>query len=814
VSYEIKRTPSGDIAREVFNWLFNNGEDARGSVARNFVDHVGDHHLATGRDAFIELSRELKNAFTVRASTRTLGRESAMSEVTFHRRNKVVGSAVWLWQVKDGQVVARWMYGEGVVGAGWRDRISAFWQDMRRARAAIIVAVLFSFAILSTQAMEIIRMGGSDADYSLLLDSIYWTIGFSVVLAAFAILAISIANEHPLFARGTRTARAWIAPVSSRRLGVPLLLAATPFVVVGAAIWFARADVSDSGVRDHFAFYGTIYLAIGAVVIAFALLALIAPSEEMNGRTVRRAALSVGGVLLVGFVLALIWPNDGLRTAPAVTAFSLSLILGILALIAMLADRLRLPLLGAIGVFLLVSSYWGWTDHHVIRSRPLSYVPPDVGKAFADWLAAAQRPTQAPPQGAPLQPPQGAPQAAPQSPPGPTPVVLVTAEGGGIRAAVMTAMVLDELRGRAPRFARSLFAVVGVSGGSVGAAAYAVAVHQGAPAVRVAAVQRAPAASGWQNSLGADLLSPTMQSLLGLDLLGRFVPNWLADMSSWSRGRALESAWTDAWRAATGQSIERLYFEQLRPQPGGSQPALVLLTTGAGTGERMAVSHLRFPAIDHAVRPQPVPPRLQVEATKPALRILADELRRYPPCEAIDVPVATAAFMSARFPVISPAARLPCADPPQHFVDGGYFENSGVSTVFDIIQAIRVAALGKAKIIVIRIENGEVEEEAKTGDSSIGFGDIKAPVLALYGTRVAHADRATAALDAAARLSTDCAPAASCVRIQQAVFKLQTAQVPLPLGWFITRQARAEIARQLQNTHNEAQFALVARELQ
>ena len=55
---------------------------------------------------------------------------------------------------------------------------------------------------------------------------------------------------------------------------------------------------------------------------------------------------------------------------------------------------------------------------------------------------------------------------------------IVAAEGGGMRASVMTAMVLDELRARYPNFTDHLFAIVAVSGGSLGAASFAAAVHE------------------------------------------------------------------------------------------------------------------------------------------------------------------------------------------------------------------------------------------------------------------------------------------------------------------------------------------------
>src|ERR1051325_10644881 len=52
----------------------------------------------------------------------------------------------------------------------------------------------------------------------------------------------------------------------------------------------------------------------------------------------------------------------------------------------------------------------------------------------------------------------------------------------------------------------------------------------------------------------------------------------------------------------------------------------------------------------------------------------------------IDVPLSTAAHMSARFTYVSPAGRF---DPDgTHVVDGGYFENSGAATALDILRQV------------------------------------------------------------------------------------------------------------------------------
>jgi hypothetical protein len=55
------------------------------------------------------------------------------------------------------------------------------------------------------------------------------------------------------------------------------------------------------------------------------------------------------------------------------------------------------------------------------------------------------------------------------------PVYIVAAQGGGSYAAMHAAHFLSYMQARCPNFAHHLFAISGVSGGSVGAAAFAAA---------------------------------------------------------------------------------------------------------------------------------------------------------------------------------------------------------------------------------------------------------------------------------------------------------------------------------------------------
>ena len=417
------------------------------------------------------------------------------------------------------------------------------------------------------------------------------------------------------------------------------------------------------------------------------------------------------------------------------------------------------------------------------------------------------------------------------------PIILVAAEGGGMRAAYFTDLVLEELRARSSEFEKHLFLIVGVSGGSVGAAAYAAALHAGLPKPVDAA--HAPDVMALQE----DFLSPTIRALFPGDFLARFWPG--SGLAGLDRARGLETAFSGAFAENTSHlvadkrkaDLHKVGFQEIY-SPGSvlNVPALMLMTTDVSSGHRMAVSHVKMPdppEQDPKQDQADCRPRGDLAATvqttdfTPRLWTLSEEMPKK------DLPLDTAAILSARFPFISPAGRLPCNGSPRRFVDGGYFENSGTTTVLDVIAAVRKhVAAAKAKLFVLRIENSR----AFAGeDGSIvpagAFSEIMSPVRAMLHTRQARAELAVEnlkRLEDAER--TRCehidkfnellqrrpdqerreleALQDSCLRLTARVIALRAPAptnkdpVAIPLGWWLTKAARKEMQRQLSGPEN------------
>jgi hypothetical protein len=466
-----------------------------------------------------------------------------------------------------------------------------------------------------------------------------------------------------------------------------------------------------------------------------------------------------------------LWP---LQTSPVPTVvlWWSTIALVVLGWLGIASTRTRIPFVALAVLWPISLSISNLNDHHVIRTASGEAACPDAREAYQDWLRGLA--------------PDGS---------GRVPVFIVAAEGGGIRAAVMTAMVLDELRVRYPTFDDHLFAILGVSGGSVGAASFAAALRTDQPPQhpKDATVNL----NQWQAALHADLLAPTVKSLLTTDLATRYVPTSIADLSMLDRNRALEAAWERSWKAATGEDgLARLSFADVAPSADRRAPRLILLTTAVADGEPMAISHV-----------------CQI-----GLKTLA-ELR-----PKLDVPLTTAAVMSARFPGVSTAARLPGEQPGTGYVDGGYFENSGITAALRLIRAITrvapamprpprpvgtnpapAAVMRPATITVIRIENGDVDPQ----DVSVPkFSEVQGPVSALYGTRGARAYEAVQNLEESISAAAQCGNTATCTPLHQVEFKL-FGPATIPLGWQLSSRARMEIADQVMGIRNCPAFASV-----
>jgi hypothetical protein len=379
-------------------------------------------------------------------------------------------------------------------------------------------------------------------------------------------------------------------------------------------------------------------------------------------------------------------------------------------------------------------------------------------------------------------------------PPGgePIPVVVVSAEGGGLRAAYWTAAVLAALEDGAPGesesgakwlpASRHVFAISGVSGGSVGGAVYDAALAR-----RVAAdggaVEGGAAAGSLRTEmsrvLGRDYLSATLGAALFPDLLQRFLPAPLMD----DRAVELEHAFERAWASVYPDDPSRLSapFHDLWQVSPHRVPLLFLNSTVVETGQRAINSPL--------------------SVSEPA-STFADSVS-IGQLVGTEMPLSTAALLSARFTYVSPAALLDThrRGPLRwmRMVDGGYFDNSGAVTTQEIVRAIwrsydamraENPSMRGMRVIVLHLPNEGAVASAALNAAPRPFGglefasEVLAPIETLLYTRGA---RGTQAVEYLRR-----EPKVTVLSVRPC-----TVKVAAPLGWVLSKQVRRGMDDQL-----------------
>src|SRR5205823_74659 len=125
-----------------------------------------------------------------------------------------------------------------------------------------------------------------------------------------------------------------------------------------------------------------------------------------------------------------------------------------------------------------------------------------------------------------------------------SPVIIVATEGGGMRAAYWTAVLLSKLQQASPNFRDRLFAISGVSAGAGGATVFARLrrLDPTATACRETTPDQTLMTCSRQ-ILAHDTLDPAIGAFLYPDLVQWFLPiPFLPD-----RAAALEKGWESAW---------------------------------------------------------------------------------------------------------------------------------------------------------------------------------------------------------------------------------------------------------------------------
>lgn len=402
---------------------------------------------------------------------------------------------------------------------------------------------------------------------------------------------------------------------------------------------------------------------------------------------------------------------------PAVVFLGVSLIITPVVIAIQAGASIRFPVLGFL--LLLAAGLSLYIDNHRVGRRAwvaeLPAAAPrqvDLATAYGAWRKTARAARD-----------------------GTLPVILVASEGGASRAGYWTGEVLTALHhATGGRFTDNTFAISSVSGGSVGAVAYAAALQEGRE-------NQALLESQVRAVTGEDALSPTLAGMLFPDLFQRFFPAPVFP----DRAEALERSWEAAWRAgcadrpACDQERIRSSFldiwrdlDQPQPTPAAWTPLVIVNGASEESGRRILTSKLRLT------------PR-QVNASD------------FFVTAGLDIPASTAIHNGARFPYVSPAGTVVARDGETHghVIDGGYFDPAGTEVIRELAYAIRAAAPAadrpRLKFVFVFVgyratpKPGDNTIDPQTGAEVAGtatnrfLNELLAPLAGMLSSRDGHA---------------------------------------------------------------------------
>jgi hypothetical protein len=482
---------------------------------------------------------------------------------------------------------------------------------------------------------------------------------------------------------------------------------------------------------------------------------------------VRWTILVTWSISALIFVALTSWPVGFGMTlgSPAVILFAVAVWVSIGSALVYLAERYRVPLITALVVWAIVCSYFN--DNHAVRTLPATSgtaVSPTVIKALDQWYAevSTNYPLASGGQKRPL--------------------YLVAAAGGGIRAAYWTAIVLGSLEDCAQSnktsFAAHAFALSGVSGGSLGEITFvALKVHPPNLATNSLANVR--------ELLRDDFLAADLAKMAFADLFQRFLP---FPIQKFDRARSLEDAWASAWvnqyhTNVLDESVGELYADAAQAKV--ILPHLLLNGTSVETGQRIITSDLE------------VQSRIKANGQDDSSGSFLDIIPATEKLTNVLIRLSTAAHQSARFTYFSPAGRF---QDGTHIVDGGYFENSGASTLMDVLRAVQWRIQSKqwtdVEPRIILIDNDPISQKTKLNTNRL-MSETLSPVLALLNTRTARGSYAVEqALDVSWK-ATNVYQFDLYERPKNEPLGSCRTPAELPLGWTLSRCAMDEMDAQL-----------------
>ncbi|WBQ03568.1 hypothetical protein [Kribbella sp. CA-293567] len=467
-------------------------------------------------------------------------------------------------------------------------------------------------------------------------------------------------------------------------------------------------------------------------------------------------------------------------------------------------SRLRLratPVIGLLLLAMLLTSLIGdKTEVHPLTAGPAPALPdrPQLREAFDAWEAQATRCTVPLDGGLSLRP-----------------MIMVAAEGGGIRATYWTTSALQRISTAGNGCAKhSVLFSGGASGGAFGltlarftdeplAAVKAIAGHEalGAATISTLSSDLLASVAGLRFDAAAEYRTPARQPL--------------------DRAGLMETAWERQVPA-----LRTLFL----PADGKAENAmtgqLILTTTAVRDGCRALVSQVDLSEGARAADGSPVCGAGVAGAHN-------YDLFGAFGCSG-NVPALTAGLLASRFPYVTPSGVVDrCGDlKAAQLVDGGYTDNTGVGTIVDLAPlwgpAVRehndkVLAAGTGEVLVplvVYIENGTGKDYSVGNDDPVdGIGNTFTPGTNLPAvpellvpplTKLVSAkedgtnDRALLREARAAAVGQLCSTSTACAELRgklpNPVYVISQSTQPslsAPLGWTLSRSSQHDLDNDL-----------------
>ncbi|HEY7669724.1 MAG TPA: hypothetical protein VH852_03715 [Hyphomicrobium sp.] len=544
-----------------------------------------------------------------------------------------------------------------------------------------------------------------------------------------------------------------------------------------------------------------IALGLAALVILVTTLRTRGKSESYAGENRwligEETTICSGMIALTCVAMFSLAPPWLAQTIGVMAIFGLFLIVVVVVLSTLLlwGDKLGVPLIWILVGATLVLTALDWNDNHqveIVAHKREEARPTELAGTFGQWLktrgdldyyAKADEPY---------------------------PVFVVAAAGGGAYAAHYTATFLARMQDSCPNFAQHVFAISGVSGGSIGASLFAGLAKLKAKNQPYVGCSLEPFNRYFekrtQKFFEQDFLSPVIAGALFPDLIQRLLP---IPIGRFDRSRALDASLEAAWQdmvadaatedpmvAGAANPFKNPFLDLWSPQGGDEAvPALVLNTTEVANGYRIVISPIQTGAMasmhwSKLALLHPLLPRGEDADTVP------------------DIKLSTAAGISARFPWVLPPATVATDGSMKRMrlVDGGYVEGSGVDVASQLVKALkavvdrtkRTAEPVNAKFYLIALMG---YEGTPVEDPSLGEAPL--PLRALISTWQTRAEIAFlgAFLDACPEIATCLQSAAAETSYRRALVELPVIPIflnlrdfQLPLTWQLTQASRQIIS--------------------